>query len=92
MVDLPEDDKPRELKLYFKPSEIAAIDEFRKTYTRNKSRNVLFHVAIEYYMAKMRRSKGVTGLHDFPVDVAAEGVLPYTRGHPQQKKKGNDHS
>lgn len=92
MVDIPEDDKPRELKLYFKRSDIAAIDAFRKKWTRNKSRNELFHVAIDYYMTQMQRSKGVTDLHDFPVDVAAEDVLPYARGHPAEKKKGHGHS
>lgn len=87
MTDAPKDDNPREVKLYFRPSEIEAIDAFRKQWTRKKSRNELFHVAIEYYMEQMQRSKGVTGPNDFPVDMAAEEHLPYARGHPTQEKK-----
>ncbi len=81
MANTPKDDNPREVKVYFKPSEIEEIDLFRKTWWRKKSRNELFHLAIEFYMDRMRRSKGVM-LNDFPVDVAAEEHLPYLRGKP----------
>lgn len=78
----PKDDKPKELKLHFTVSEIKAIDEFRATWMPDRSRNKLFHIAIDYYMTKMRESKGIRGIKDFPVDVAAEAATPYIRGKP----------
>lgn len=81
MTDHSKEDNPREVKVYFKPSELEEIDEFRKTWWRKKSRNELFHHAIEFYMDRMRRSHGVM-LNDFPVDVAAEAATPYIRGKP----------
>lgn len=82
-------DKPREVKVYFRPSELEQIDEFREEWTRIKSRNDLFHVAIAYYMDKVRQSKDVTDLQRFPIDVAAEEHGTYTRGPTTQKKKGH---
>lgn len=43
----PRDDKSKELKLHFTISEIKAIDEFRATWMPDRSRNKLFHIAIE---------------------------------------------
>lgn len=80
--------KSKELKLHFTPGEIEAIDEFKETWLPDRSRNKLFHIAIDYYMTKLKESKGIRGLRDFPVDVAAEHHEPYLRGHPSYKKKG----
>jgi hypothetical protein len=60
------DERPREVKLYFRSSEIAAIDEFQRTWTRIKSRNELFHVAMEFYLRMVKRNDGVVDGHGFP--------------------------
>lgn len=86
-------DNNKEVKVYFLPSEINEIDSFRKDWTRTRSRNELFHLAIEYYMTKLRSSKGATDKKGFPLDVAAETQEPYeTREPTRHKKQGSGHS
>lgn len=90
MTDKHESDKPREVKVYFTPSELDAIESFRVESTTLRSRNHLFHVAIDYYMEMVKRSGGVLTGKGFPVQIAAESQGEYRiRGSTDHKKKGS---
>jgi|CXWL01.1.fsa_nt_gi hypothetical protein len=87
MTDKNETNKPREVKVYFTPTELDEIESFRMESTTLKSRNHLFHVAIDYYMEMVKRSGGVLTGKGFPVQMAAESPSEYRiRGRTEHKK------
>lgn len=86
---VPDSQKPREVKVYFTPQELAELDEFRLKRTSLRSRNLLFHAALNFYMDSVIKSRGVVNEKNFPVPIAAESISEYqTRAAPESKTKG----
>lgn len=73
-------DKPfREVKAYFRPEELDAMERFRERKTNLKSRNELFHTALQYYMRQVEQSGGIVDAKGFPVFLQPSQERP----HPQ---------
>lgn len=91
MTDEQDRNKQREVKVYFTQEEIDRIDAARHALKKTiRSRNHLFHLAVEFFLESVRRTGGnITVGQGFPVPDAAEQHLDYeSRGHPNHKKKG----